>query len=129
MGSWSVAISEHFSDAELRCKCGCGRNEMDDGFLAMLEQLRTLSGSQPLRITSGYRCPSHNANVSKTGQTGPHTTGRAVDIALTPENSRTLIYAAFGMGFAGIGLALKGPGRFLHVDDAHTRTAPALWGY
>ena len=42
----------------------------------------------PLKITSGYRCSEHNASISKTGPTGPHTTGAAVDLAVESSQHR-----------------------------------------
>ncbi len=68
----------HFSRKELECHCGCGQMEMDHELLDRLESLRTAFG-KPMRVTSGFRCPTYNAQISGTGFTGPHTTGMAVD--------------------------------------------------
>ena len=72
--------SANFSWAELACRCGCRDAGMETEMLEMLEKLRG-KVLAPLSISSGYRCPAHNAAVSPaTGTTGPHTTRQAVDI-------------------------------------------------
>lgn len=127
-----MATSEHFSDAELRCKCGCGQNRMDPHFLFALESLRNAYG-RPMRITSGYRCPAHNAAVSPmTGGSGPHTTGKAVDVAIDRGDAYDLIALAKLAGITGIGVKQHGKGRFLHLDalpDAPWRPRPTIWSY
>ena len=70
---------KYFTEDELRCKCGCGQSKMDSFFMEDLDDLREALG-EPIIITSGYRCPDHNDKVSSTGRSGPHTTGKAVDI-------------------------------------------------
>jgi uncharacterized protein YcbK (DUF882 family) len=71
----------NFTEGEFRCRCGCGRADMDPAFMDRLQALRERFG-KPLRISSGYRCPDHNARVSSTGRGGPHITGKAVDVAV-----------------------------------------------
>ncbi|MEO5330361.1 MAG: D-Ala-D-Ala carboxypeptidase family metallohydrolase, partial [Magnetococcus sp. THC-1_WYH] len=51
-----------------------------------LENLRR-EFNRPMPVSSGYRCPMHNARVSKTGFSGPHTTGQAVDIVISGEDA------------------------------------------
>lgn len=122
----------HFADAELNCRC-CGAHRMAPGFMARLERLRVAFG-KPLALTSAYRCPEHNAAVSGTGRSGPHTTGQAVDIPVKGGEVRTLIALAIAHGFTGIGLKQKGPhaGRFVHLDDLPDgpgRPRPWVWTY
>ena len=121
----------HFSDQELMCKCGCGRQEMHIDFLELLETLREAYGS-PMVLSSAYRCPSHNQAVSTTGTNGPHTTGRAVDVAIQGEEAYKLLALALDLGFTGIGIAQKGGGRFIHLDDLEPSMAgprPRVWSY
>ena len=76
MKTW--ADIKHFDPSEFACHCGtCGSDghEMNIDFVAMLDDLRERCGF-PFRVTSGYRCPAHNQQVSTTGPDGPHTTGR-----------------------------------------------------
>lgn len=58
---WQDALP-YFSKAELRCKCGCDRVEIDMRFAALLPALRQLWG-RPLTPTSVCRCPKHNQAV------------------------------------------------------------------
>lgn len=123
--------SRHFSFKELVCKCGCGRMEIPQAFLAKLEELR-LAYNKPMIVSSGYRCPRHNAAVSSSGGTGPHTAG-AVDIAVSGADAHRLLQMACLVGFAGIGIKQHGPfsGRFIHLDDLPptTHPRPRLWTY
>ncbi len=121
----------HFSLREIASP-DTGEHEMQDSFMARLEALRVDYG-KPMHITSGYRTPQHNATVSQTGTTGPHTTGRAVDIRISGEEAYVLIAMALSRGFTGIGINQKGihAGRFIHLDDlpdgSHPR--PRVWSY
>ena len=72
------ATSKNFSESELACSC-CGKNEMTQETVDALQALRESIG-RPLRLSSAYRCPEHNSKVSSTGKSGPHTTGKAIDI-------------------------------------------------
>ena len=123
-------VTSHFSYAELVCKCGCGRMETDPAFLAKLEDLRVAFG-KPMTVTSGYRCPRHNAEVSHTGTAGPHTIG-AADIAVSGEDAYTLVQLAMACGFSGIGIKQSGdfPGRFVHLDNLpFSWPRPRIWTY
>lgn len=96
---------------------GSGEEFMDATFLDNLDILRHRCGF-PFRITSGYRSPEYNNQVSGTGLTGPHTTGKAADIAISREKAYTLLEEALEMGcFNGIGLQQKGTKRFIHLDS------------
>lgn len=97
-------------------------------FLDRLQKLRSLF-NRPLVINSGYRSPNYNAKVSSTGLTGPHTTGRAVDIKCLDSGTRyTLVAMALDLGFTGIGIAKT----FVHLDDIRNNTKiprPMMWLY
>ena len=120
----------HFTDKELSSP-DTGSHDMSDIFMVRLEKLRTILG-RSFVVTSGYRTPSHNNKVSHTGLTGPHTTGRAIDISVANwyEDVFTLVAAAMKLGFTGIGLNLKGEqsGRFVHLDDLKDNR-PRIWTY
>jgi len=127
-----MATSEHFSDRELRCR-HCYENLVDDGFLHFLETLRSRVGI-PLVVSSGYRCPVHNAAVSTTGAHGPHTTGKAVDILIAGEDAFRLIRFALALQATGIGVKQKGPvgSRFIHLDiltEQEGFPRPRFWSY
>jgi uncharacterized protein YcbK (DUF882 family) len=118
----------HFSRAELACK-HCGLVQVEPVFLDRLEELRRTIGV-PLVVTSGTRCPEYNARVSTTGLAGPHTSGRAVDLAVQGETAWRVLAAALELGFTGIGVKQHGPAaaRFLHLDDLG-RGRPRVWSY
>jgi zinc D-Ala-D-Ala carboxypeptidase len=80
----------------------------------------------PLVVSSGYRCPSYNASISKTGTRGPHTTGRAIDLLVTSEDALTVVGEAYNLGFTGIGVSQKGDHkkRFIHLDDLSSPEFP-----
>ena len=123
----------NFAEDEFRCGCGCGRADMAPGFLDLLQDIRDYLG-RPLIVSSGYRCPDYNARVSTTGRDGPHTTGRAADIAVAGEDAACVEGIAAQLGITGRGVKQHGPwpDRFLHLDNldrtgAHPR--PRLWSY
>lgn len=119
-----------FKDSEFACS-HCSENKMDPVFLSEIDELRSQYG-KPLTVSSGYRCPTHNAQVSETGATGPHTTGRAVDFLIDRTNAYGLLKIALNMGFTGIGINQKGGARFLHIDNlpnAPNQPRPTVWSY
>jgi len=107
---------KHFDpavDIKLVCSCGCGRMEMQDSFMKKLVNIREIV-DMPFMVTSGFRCPAYNNEVSSTGFRGPHTTGRAIDIAVTGSRMRYLIIkTAMKIGINRIGIAKT----FVHLDD------------
>ena len=106
-----------YSEFDQKGLVGSGKEHMDTTFLANLDALRHKCGF-PFIITSGYRSPEYNDRVSSTGLTGPHTTGKAADIACSRENAYTILDKALEMGcFNGIGLNQKGDSRFIHLDS------------
>jgi len=123
-------MTPHFHESELACKCGCGMLPAQD-FMDKIEALRVEAGFSFI-VTSAARCPTHNAKVSKTGATGPHTTGRAIDIGVDRGRAYILMGLAFKRGFTGIGVQQKGTGRFIHIDDlpdAPGQPRPVTWSY
>ena len=123
-------MTPHFTKSELACKCGCGMLPEKD-FMDKVENLRVRYG-MPLKVSSAARCPIYNATVSKTGAAGPHTTGRAIDFAVSHLNSWLLLRLAMAEGFTGIGVNQKGDGRFIHIDDlpnAEGQPRPSTWSY
>ena len=122
-------MSEHFSDHELMCHCGCG-GQPQPMLVETLENLRALCGF-PLRLSSAYRCPKHNEAVSKSGRAGPHTSGLAVDILIAGSQSYELIKNALILGARGIGINQKGimDNRYIHLDWIAGPYRPNVWSY
>jgi len=118
---------KHFTFKEFECNCGNHCNDMDAGFITMLDNLRDDLGF-PFIITSGYRCPAWNDKVSSTGRTGPHTTGRAVDILASHQNAIEIIALGYQAGFRGFGISQQGKDRFIHLDHMQ-RPHTTCWSY
>lgn len=124
---------KYFKLDELKCKCGeCGSTgeEMNPQFMDKLDYLRGICGF-PFVVTSAFRCPTHNNKVSLTGFSGPHTTGRAIDISVSHEKAYIFLENVMKSGlFTGIGINQKGGGRFIHLDDlTHEYPRPRVWSY
>lgn len=125
-------LTDHFTREELACG-HCGQMNFSDDDLNQLELLRVLF-DYPMPISSGYRCPEHNAQVSTTGAKGPHTLF-AVDITVSGARAWRLVRVAMEAGWTGIGLHQRGPMgmRYIHLDRlpiggaGHPR--PAFWTY
>ncbi len=120
----------NFAESEFRCRCSCGGAVMDKDFIDLLQKMRTTLGF-PFHITSGYRCPDYNASVSNTGLDGPHTTGRAADIACNGADAWRLLAEAVIHGVYRLGVAQKGERRtrFLHLDLSTAHPGPTIWSY
>lgn len=106
----------YYTVEELACR-HCGLMLMDHEFMLKMVALRDLLGFG-LPVSSGYRCPVHNARVSSTGDDGPHTTGKAIDIAVSYQRAQQVVTQALWMGFLGVGIKQHGPvaGRLIHLD-------------
>jgi uncharacterized protein YcbK (DUF882 family) len=125
-----VNESHFFKTSELTCHCGCGKALMVKSFMDKLDSIR-MSFAMPLRLSSAYRCPEHNKSVSATGDSGPHTTGRAVDVIISGREAFLLMDISITLGMTGIGVKQHGPhtGRYLHLDDLETEGRPWVWSY
>ncbi len=122
----------NFTPHEMRCR-GTGELLVDPGFMDRLQAIRERLGFR-FPVTSGYRAPSYNAQVSKTGTSGPHTTGRSVDVAVWGGEADLLIDTMKEFGFTGRGMRQHGAvsGRFVHLDDlddAPSCPRPRSWTY
>jgi len=119
--------TKNFSEKELSCKC-CGDNRMNLAFLEKLQMIRDEYG-KPMKLSSAYRCPKHNNNISSSGIDGPHTTGRAVDVLVAGEDAYHLLKIVMKHNMTGVGIAGKS---FIHIDDlpkSEKRHRPVIWTY
>ena len=123
--------SKNFSDKELSCS-HCGENKFDQETLDALQRLRESIG-RPLKLSSAYRCPVHNQNVSSTGPDGPHTTGKAIDILCSGKEAWELLSFVMIRSkiWKGIGISQKGKhkSRFIHLDTIEADNRPWVWSY
>lgn len=117
----------NFTRAEMSCK-HCGAEGIKPELMDKLQELRTKYG-KPMAITSGYRCPKHPAEATKTTP-GAHALGLAADIGVQGAEAYEVLKLAFELGFTGIGVQQNGSGRFIHLDvrDGQLPT-PACWSY
>ena len=77
----AVRVCGHFWASELECP-HCGQVVLDPVLLCRLELLRIAWGHE-LVLSSGYRCPIHNADPKIDGRPDSrHLSGRAVDIPM-----------------------------------------------
>jgi uncharacterized protein YcbK (DUF882 family) len=114
-------VSAHFRRDEFTCN-HCGK--LPDGappqeLLAILEDVRAQFGGKPVTINSGYRCPTHNANVGGASNS-EHLKGTAADIVVRDVPSGQ-VYAYLDPGHNG---GLGSYPTFTHVD---VRGSRARW--
>ena len=117
---------------ELTCKCGCGTTEMDKDFMIRLERIREewyKQSNKVLKVSSGYRCKSHNRRVSKYAAkdgSGPHTLGKAIDITISGKDA-TRLYKIAKKHMTGIGISRN----YIHIDSLTSEEAPrpTVWRY
>lgn len=118
-----------FSEDEFRCR-HTGRCEMDAEFMDLLQKIRTSYG-KPMRISSGYRDPTHPIEAAKGGLSrGEHTLGRCCDVAIEGFEAVVLLQYALAHGITRVGVQQKGAGRFLHLGIGGPGLAnPWIWSY
>ena len=119
---------EHFTVAELACRCGCGLGatwaEYDEALLRLLDHLRGLLG-RPVHVTSGYRCVAHN-RASGGKPDSEHLIGAAADLVTADDTERhEMLGAAFALHVRRVGV---GRG-FVHVGVSRRHPQPRAWLY
>jgi len=80
----------HFQKSEFACKCGCGFDDIDIRLVKLLEQIRSHFGGNPLIITSGCRCATHNRKVGGV-QGSRHVLGKASDFYIKNVSKNNLL--------------------------------------
>jgi zinc D-Ala-D-Ala carboxypeptidase len=107
--NWAKYAPE-FAKSEFDCK-HTGLNEMKPEFMDKLHQLRKDYG-KPMKVTSGYRHPTHPVEARKTHSNGEHTQGMCCDIqCVTGADRFELVSLALMHGFTRIGIAKN----FVHL--------------
>ena len=118
-------LTSNFRVSEFSChgKGCCTTTLVDQQLVQYLQKIRDHFG-KPITITSGYRCPKHNKNVS--GATGSrHAKGQAADIVVKDVKPAEVAKYAESIGIKGIGLyETNADGFFVHID---TRTTKSFW--
>jgi uncharacterized protein YcbK (DUF882 family) len=117
-------LSEHFSTDEFRCRCGCGQVVVSPALIEVLEDIREFSGI-PMTITSGFRCPEHNAAVGG-APSSAHLSGEAADFFVSGNLDRfKFLEAAFLYGAMRVGVGSD----FLHIDVKQAAPQQVCWLY
>lgn len=115
----------NFSKSEFDCK-HTGENKMLPEFMEKLQALRVEYG-KPMRVTSGYRHPTHPVESRKGHSNGEHTRGACCDIACTTGQERyELVRLALKHGFHRIGIAKT----FVHLGTGGSGLpSNVIWEY
>ena len=120
-----MKLTNNFNKSEFECNCGCEMpNEVFLQIQKLASQLQCIRDfiSFPIKITSAYRCPSHNKEVGGVSNS-QHVLGKASDIQVS-DSSPEAIYqvidtlAEYGHVLQG-GLGLYNT--FTHYDIRKTR--------
>lgn len=121
----ATKLSEYFDSTEMDCHGNgcCSTTLINETLVEYLTKIREHFG-KPITITSGYRCPTHNARIG--GATGSrHSKGDAADIVVSGVAPREVAKYAESIGIMGIGLyETSSDGHFVHID---TRTTKSFW--
>ncbi len=106
-----------FKPAEFQCKCGCKTNGVDHALVEILENVREHFG-KPVTITSGVRCPTHNARVGGVSNS-QHVYKTAADFVVSGVAPRTVANYLETLlpNTGGIGVYSS----FVHVDVRKTK--------
>lgn len=137
-------MTPHFERKELECS-HCGEMRYTLQAVLLLEELRVDYGV-PMRLSSGYRCPEHDADAHRlwhpdftaAERHGAHTiyldNNIAVDVLEYGANAFELVELAIAHGWQGIGLQQKGDHhkRLVHLDrlgSTMERPRPWVWTY
>lgn len=131
--TWDRDRWPNFRHSEMRCT-ETNHNKMDAEFMDKLQELRKVIG-HPLYLSSAYRDPTHSVEYDKANAgSGPHPSGKAVDINCFGKQALIVVREALALGFTGVGLKQSGsaPHRFVHLDTMESskeRPRPWLWSY
>ena len=120
------ALSKNFTRKDFKCPCGCTRQMVDSELVEKLQAIRDKLG-KAIKVTSGYRCITHNASKTVGGSpNSKHRYGMAADWRTENRsiNPVALGILAQAVGFGGIGIYWHSRGAFVHAD---TRSTKATW--
>lgn len=117
-------LTDDFKKSEFACKCGCGFDDVNDGFVNRLQFARNIA-CVPFVITSGCRCKSHN-KAEGGGDSSDHLTGEGADIKAVDSATRfKIVNAAISAGFNRIGIGKT----FVHLGSNPNNPKGVCWLY
>ena len=107
---------KHFTREEFACKCGQYCNgypvEMDPLLVQTADLVRTHFG-RPVTVSSGLRCPRHNANVGGVSNSR-HLSGKAMDFSVAGKSANAVL--EFVLQQPQIRYAYAIDTEFVHMD-------------
>lgn len=119
-----MKINEFFDTKEFKCKCGkCGEPVINTALIDALTSLRKAT-KLPIHITSGYRCPEHNAAVGGKPNSA-HVRGLAADVMVNDSAYRYLFLNHVFKYFNRVGIDAT----FIHVDVDAALPPEVVWLY
>lgn len=120
----NTQLSAHFKASEFDCPCGqCNETKINTDLVELLEDVHNviteiLGHEFPIKVSSGYRCETHNATVPGAVSGSQHPLGNAADVII-PNKYHQVISILVGKR-GGVGFY---PDR-LHID---CRGSKARW--
>lgn len=115
--------TRNFNMSEFTCRCGCGMN-VDPKLIMVMQAVRAY-WKQPITITSGARCPKHNAVVSKATKSR-HMAGDACDFIVKGISPQLVAGHLRSIFPNSCGVAYSNKAGFTHLDLREER---ADWTY
>lgn len=108
---------KHFKRAEFVCKCGgryCNGDtaEMNPELVRLADRVRE-HFNKPIRVTSGIRCPKHNANSGGVANSR-HLSGKAMDFSV--EGFTASMVLAYVQTLPGIRYSYAIDSHHVHMD-------------
>ena len=118
-------MSKYFKPSEFKaCVPSCKIEDMDAGFLQVLDQVREKAGI-PLVLNCAYRSVAYDKSKGRTGNSA-HTRGKAVDIRCNSSATRMkIVAAALACGITRIGIGRT----FVHIDNDKSLAQGVMWDY
>lgn len=120
-----TALTKNFTRDEFECQCKkCDAQMIDLELVDKLQSIRDVLGVK-LKVTSGYRCISHNAKVHGSSHS-KHLYGFAADWRTLDRvvNPVALGIIAAAQGFGAVGIYWHDKAAIVHTD---TRGGKATW--
>ena len=120
-----TALTENFTRSEFACPCGCNSQMIEQELADKVQSIRDKLGKK-IRITSGYRCVSHNASKKSAAASRAVICTASLPTGERKTAPSTLSALAFlpESRFGGIGIYWHSRGAFVHTD---TRGGKATW--
>ena len=104
------ALSKNFTRKDFKCPCGCTRQMVDSELVEKLQAIRDKLG-KAIKVTSGYRCITHNASKTVGGSpNSKHRYGMAADWRMVNRSINPValgIIAAQSIGEPGTQLTMR----------------------